>query len=184
MWRAQPVLIDYRCEDGRFPVSASCVTISNLDSLSSSKTVVTPGIRSWKKKTLISLSLLMSESHWWHLLHREVKSGDWTTWFRIWQFQNVAWKRYLQMHLLAEQFVFWWDDRGYPKEKSRPIKWHQCCLLTRQLIFRHHIYTLWCIGLCKQKKLKYVQTSYTLLYAAGSFFGGQKFSGRRKNNHA
>jgi hypothetical protein len=137
-----------------------------------------------KKKTLISLSLLMSESHWWHLLHREVKSGDWTTWFRIWQFQNVAWKRYLQMHLLAEQFVFWWDDRGYPKEKSRPIKWHQCCLLTRQLIFRHHIYTLWCIGLCKQKKLKYVQTSYTLLYAAGSFFGGQKFSGRRKNNHA
>jgi hypothetical protein len=29
--------IDYRCEDGCFPVSASCVTISNPDSLSSSE---------------------------------------------------------------------------------------------------------------------------------------------------
>jgi hypothetical protein len=35
-----------RCEDGRFPVSAICVTISNPDSLSSSKTGVDPGIRS------------------------------------------------------------------------------------------------------------------------------------------
>jgi hypothetical protein len=38
--------IDYRCEDGRFLVSASCVTISNPDSLSSSETGVNPGIRS------------------------------------------------------------------------------------------------------------------------------------------
>ncbi len=30
--------IDYRCEDGRFPVSASCVTISNPDSLSNGET--------------------------------------------------------------------------------------------------------------------------------------------------
>ncbi len=39
----------YRCEDGRSPVSASCVTISNLDLFSSSSTGVNPGIRSWRK---------------------------------------------------------------------------------------------------------------------------------------
>jgi hypothetical protein len=43
--------IYYGCEDGRFPMSASCGTFSNPDSLiSSSKTGVNPGIRSWKKK--------------------------------------------------------------------------------------------------------------------------------------
>jgi hypothetical protein len=36
--------IDYRCEDGRFPVFASCVTISNPGSLSRSETGVNPGI--------------------------------------------------------------------------------------------------------------------------------------------
>jgi hypothetical protein len=41
--------VDYRCEDGKFPVSASCVPISNPDSLSSSETGVDPEIRSWKK---------------------------------------------------------------------------------------------------------------------------------------
>jgi hypothetical protein len=41
--------IDYRCEDGRLMVSASCVTISNLDSLSTSETGNNSGIRSWKK---------------------------------------------------------------------------------------------------------------------------------------
>ncbi len=40
---------DYRCEDGRIRLSTSCVTISNLDSLSSSETGVNPGTRSWKK---------------------------------------------------------------------------------------------------------------------------------------
>jgi hypothetical protein len=38
--------IDYECEDGRFPVPASCVTISNPNLLSSSETGVNPGIRS------------------------------------------------------------------------------------------------------------------------------------------
>jgi hypothetical protein len=38
------VPIDYGCEGGRFPISASCVTISNP--ASSSKTEVNPGIRS------------------------------------------------------------------------------------------------------------------------------------------
>jgi hypothetical protein len=38
--------IDYYSEDGCFAVSASCVTISNPDSLSSSETGVNLGIRS------------------------------------------------------------------------------------------------------------------------------------------
>jgi hypothetical protein len=38
--------IDYTSEDGLFPVSASCVTISNLDLLSSNETGVDPGIGS------------------------------------------------------------------------------------------------------------------------------------------
>jgi hypothetical protein len=41
--------IDYRWEDGRFPVSASCKTISNPVWLSRSETGVHSGIRCWKK---------------------------------------------------------------------------------------------------------------------------------------
>ncbi len=44
--------IDYRCEDGRFPVSVSYLTISNPDLLSSIETGVNPGIRSWKSTYL------------------------------------------------------------------------------------------------------------------------------------
>jgi hypothetical protein len=47
LWQVRA--IDYRREDGRFPVSMSFVTISNPDSLSSSETGVNPSIRSWKK---------------------------------------------------------------------------------------------------------------------------------------
>ncbi len=36
--------IDYRCEDGRFTVPASCMTILNHDTLSSSETGVNHGI--------------------------------------------------------------------------------------------------------------------------------------------
>jgi hypothetical protein len=41
--------MDYRCEDGPFPLSASFVIISNPDSLSRSETGANPGTRSWKK---------------------------------------------------------------------------------------------------------------------------------------
>jgi hypothetical protein len=34
-----------------------------------------------------------------------LKSWVSATWCRIWQFQALTWKRYLQMHLLVEQFV-------------------------------------------------------------------------------
>ncbi len=47
--------IDYRCDDGRFPVSASCVTTSNPDLLSSSEKGVNPEIRIWKSTYLNEL---------------------------------------------------------------------------------------------------------------------------------
>ncbi len=66
---------------------------------------------SWNKKlkkALIWISL-MPETHWRYVFHKQVKSWDFKTWFRFWQFRTPAWKRYLQMHLLAERFVFsWW----------------------------------------------------------------------------
>ncbi len=48
-WTLLVLPIDYRFEDGRSPVSASCLTISNPNLLSSSETGVNPGLRSWKK---------------------------------------------------------------------------------------------------------------------------------------
>jgi hypothetical protein len=42
------ITMNHRREDGRSPVSASCVIISNPDWLSSSETEVNPRIRSWK----------------------------------------------------------------------------------------------------------------------------------------
>ncbi len=53
------------------------------------------------------LMSLVSESRWWYLIQKEVKSRDSRTWFRNCQFQTSAWKPYLQMLLLAERFVFW-----------------------------------------------------------------------------
>ncbi len=51
------VPIDYRCDVGRFLVSASYVTISNPDSLSSSETGFNSGIRSWKSNYLNELDV-------------------------------------------------------------------------------------------------------------------------------
>jgi hypothetical protein len=43
----RPLPIDYRREDGRFPVCTSCVTISKPDWLPNSETGVNPETRSW-----------------------------------------------------------------------------------------------------------------------------------------
>jgi hypothetical protein len=112
-------IIDYRCEDGRFPVSGSCVTISNPDSLSSSETGVNPEIRSWRK--------YLSGWAWC----QKTIGGIYST--KKWraetllpglEFNNFKprLKMYLQKHLLAERFVFWGAMIGvFWKSKSRPI---------------------------------------------------------------
>jgi hypothetical protein len=60
----------------------------------------------------------MSGSHWWNPFCKEVKSWDFTTRFRICQFQTPAWKQFLKMHLLAERFVFWAWWSGFPEGGS------------------------------------------------------------------
>jgi hypothetical protein len=49
-WCDPQIFTDYRCKDGRYTVPASCMTISNPYSLSSSVTAVDPGLLriSWK----------------------------------------------------------------------------------------------------------------------------------------
>ncbi len=63
----------------------------------------------------------MSENHWTYLFHKEVKSWDSTTWFRIWHLQTPAYKRYLQMHLLAQQFRFWRCWSGFSERRSQEL---------------------------------------------------------------
>ncbi len=89
---------------------------------------------------------LMSESHWWYLIDKDVKIWDSTTWFKIWKFQTPAKKRDLQIHLLTEWLVckaYDYPGFNFWKMVSRPIQWHQCCLLTRQVFIRLHMYSLW-----------------------------------------
>jgi hypothetical protein len=64
--------IDYKCEDSRFLVSTSRVTLSNPNLLSSSET----GAKSWNKKLKKALIWMspMLESHWWYLSYKKGKS--------------------------------------------------------------------------------------------------------------
>ncbi len=76
----------------------------------------------------------MSESHWLYLFHKEVKSWDSTTWFRIWRFQTPGLKAvssnlspgWTVCFLGLMIGVFW-------KRESIPIKRHHCLLYNRQL---------------------------------------------------
>ncbi len=79
--------IDIRCKDGRFPVPASSVTISNPDLVYRSEKGVDYGTRS--EKALVWMSST-SGSQWWCLAYKEVKSWCSTTWYRSWQFQTPA----------------------------------------------------------------------------------------------
>jgi hypothetical protein len=110
--------IDYTCEYDRLSL---CVYAKNVTIQTSILfPALTQGlILEWEaEKALIWMSSMAAESHWWHLFHKKVKSWDSTTRFRIWQFQTPAWKQYLQMHLLAERFVFFFagDNRDFLKE--------------------------------------------------------------------
>ncbi len=58
--------------------------------------------------------------------------------------------KYVELHLLAGLTVRFFFFGGvnigvFRKSGSRPIKWHQCRLLTRQLFFSLHIYSLWSV---------------------------------------
>ncbi len=104
--------IYYMCEDCPFMVTASCVTISNPNSLFISETRVNPGIRIWK--ALIWMSS-MSESHWWYLFHKELKSWDSPTWFRIWKFQTQLESCIFKRISWLNGSLFEGDGRGFMK---------------------------------------------------------------------
>jgi hypothetical protein len=83
LFQKTPVIaIDYRCDNGRFWVSTSLWSSPNPTLLSSSETRVNLGIKS--RKVLIWIRS-MSESHWWHLFQRNLKTWGTTLLFRNWQ---------------------------------------------------------------------------------------------------
>ncbi len=79
--------IDYRGEDGRFPVCTSCVTIPNPVLLSSSEMGVNPGMRSWKCTYLIELDV---RNPLVYIFHKSLRAETLqsTTGFRIWQLSS------------------------------------------------------------------------------------------------
>jgi hypothetical protein len=70
--------VDYRCEDGCSPVSASCVTLSNPDSLSGSQAAGNP-----RRSGLNTVSLSLKKSSNSLYLFYIMKSWESTTRFRI-----------------------------------------------------------------------------------------------------
>ncbi len=107
-------LIDYRCEDGCFPVSASCLTISNPDSLSSSETGNNPGIRSWKKHSSDWARCQKAVGGIYFTKKRRVETLQPGSEFD--NFKHQLKSGCLQMHLLAERFLFW---KGFLKEEVK-----------------------------------------------------------------
>ncbi len=61
---------------------------------------------------------------WWHSYLKELKSRDYTEWFR---FQSLPQKLYLKIHHLAEGFVFGVMIMVVWKRELRPIERHRCC---------------------------------------------------------
>jgi hypothetical protein len=122
--------IDYRCEDGRFPVLASCVTISNPNLLSSSDTGVDPGIRSWKKhlsewaRCQKAIGGIYFTKKWRaETLQTGFEFDNFKSRLKSWIFKGISWLNGSFLGVMIR--VFW-------KKESRPIKWHHCRLLTRQ----------------------------------------------------
>jgi hypothetical protein len=106
----------------------------------------------WQKMKEELLQIIYtSESY--YLFHKWVKSCNSTSWFRIWQFQTHAWKLYLQMHLLAERFVFGGDERGFLKEGVKAFLTAPMSPLNSPTFFRLHICSLW-IPLAQEKHVQ------------------------------
>jgi hypothetical protein len=87
--RMHPYPIDYRCKIGRFPVLASCVTISKPDSLSSGETA--RGY-SWNQKLMKALMLVRSSETVIgdpdHLLDRSPNIGPLISCWELDKFKN------------------------------------------------------------------------------------------------
>jgi hypothetical protein len=80
------------------------------------------------------------------------------------------------MHLLAERFVFGVMIGVFWKRESRPVKRHECRLLTCQLLFCLHIYSLLWEQACERSGVlvKGLFLSGPARYAASSCYLGMK----------
>ncbi len=59
-------------------------------------------------------------------------------------FRTPVWKQYLQMHLVAEQFFYGSDDRGFLKEGVKTyLMAPMSPLVSHKFFFCLHIYSLW-----------------------------------------
>ncbi len=114
-----PIPLDYGCTGDRIPMSVHGVTISNQDFISISETKLIMGWPTYRlRRTLSSVSSSssgaviwmssMSKNHSWNLFHKGPNSWDSTTWFRIWQFQTLAERRFFECItlLIGLFFVF------------------------------------------------------------------------------
>jgi hypothetical protein len=125
-------ILDHRWEDGPLRDNVK----STL--LFSSEKGVNPGIWSWKNTTI--WITFMSEIYQRYLFHKEMKSWDSTTWFRIWKFQNLGCKRYRQTDLLAEMWIFggWWS--GMSERDSQDLS--NVVNTTPNIFLSLHLYSM------------------------------------------
>ncbi len=128
--------IDYGCEDGRFSVSASCVTISNPDSLSSSETGVNPGIWSWKHlpewaRCQKAIGGTYPTNKWRaETLEPGLEFNNLKPWLKCGIFNCISW--------LNGSF-FGGDDRSFLREGVKTYETVPMSLLKSTTIFLFHI---------------------------------------------
>ncbi len=137
-WYAQGTLIrtiDYRCEDGRFLVSTSCVTISNPDSLCSCATGVNLGIRSWKKhlsewaRCQKAIGGIYFTKQWRaETLQPGLEFDNFIPWLESCMFKCISW-------LNGSVFLWWWS--GFSERGSQDPS------NGTNVFFCLHIYSLW-----------------------------------------
>jgi hypothetical protein len=136
------VTIDYRCEDGRSLSSASCVTISNPNSLSSSEPGVIPRKEADKKNHLFdwdrcqkAIGGIYFIKKWRaEILQPGLKFDDFKPRVKRCIFKCMSW--------LNDSF-FGDDDRAFLKEGVKVYILASMASLTHQCFFHLHICGVW-----------------------------------------
>jgi hypothetical protein len=98
-----------------FGMSASCMTISRSDFLSSNKRRVNPEKRSWSKFKWIWMCSLPERHCWWYPFYIEVKNWDSATCFRSWHFKSRLKGSIFICISWLNGSCFGFDDRGFMK---------------------------------------------------------------------
>ncbi len=115
------ILIDYSCEECRFPVSASCVRFSSSALLSCSATGVIPGRKSWKKKSHLCLwglcqkaigDMCLSKKWRGATLQPGLEFDNSKPWYRSGIFKGISWLTGL---------VFWGRWSGFSERGSQGL---------------------------------------------------------------